>query len=66
MFHPVDGLFTVVKVYIIAILQPSHGHHGIIALVLWVQGNAVDDAVSHHHQEWILDYTRKRITSIRK
>lgn len=59
VLHPVDGLLVVIKVNIIAILKPSNGDHCIITLVIWVQGNAIDDAVSHHHQERILNYNKK-------
>lgn len=55
VLHPVDGLFVVIKVNIIAILKPSNRDHSIIALVIWVQGNAIDDAVSHNHQERIFN-----------
>lgn len=55
MFHPIDGLLVVIEVNIIAILKASNRNHGIIALVIRVQGNAVDDAVSHNHQERIFN-----------
>lgn len=56
MFHPIDGLLIVIEVNIIAILKASNRNHGIIALVIRVQGNAVDDAVSHNHQERIFNW----------
>lgn len=56
MLHPVDGLFTVVEVNVIAVLKPSNRYHGIITLFLRVQGNAIDDAVPHNHQEGIFNW----------
>lgn len=56
VLHPVDGLFIVIKINIIAILKPSNRDHSIVSLVIWVQGNAKDDAVSHNHQERIFNY----------
>lgn len=56
VLHPIDGLFIVIEVNIIAVLKPSNRDHGIITLVIWIQGNAIDDAVSHNHQERILNY----------
>lgn len=55
VLHPIDGLFAVIKVNIIAILKTSDRDHSIITFVLWVQGNAIDDAVSHNHQERIFN-----------
>lgn len=59
MLHPVYDLFIVIKVNIVSILKSSNRDHCIIALVIWVQGNSVDDAVSHNHQERIFDYKNK-------
>lgn len=56
VLHPVDGLLIVIKVNVIAVLKSSDRDHRIITLVIWVQGNAVDDAVSHNNQERILNY----------
>lgn len=36
VFHPVDGLFIIIKVNIIAIVKTSHRNHSIIALIFWV------------------------------
>lgn len=55
VLHPIDGLLAVIKVDVVAILQSCNRDHGIVGLVIWVQGNAVDDAVSHNHQERLLD-----------
>lgn len=55
VLHPIDGLLVVIKVNVVAILQPGNRDHGIVGLVLRVQGNAVDDAVSHNHQERLFD-----------
>lgn len=60
VLHPVDVLFVVIKVNIIAILKPSNRDHSIVTLVIWVQGNAIDDAVSYNHQERILNYMKKQ------
>ncbi len=49
------------KVNIISILKPSNRDHSVITLVIWVQGNAIDDAVSHNHQERIFNYKKKTI-----
>lgn len=51
VLDPIDGLLIVIEVDVVAILQPCNRDHGIVGLVIWVQGNAVDDAVSHNHQE---------------
>lgn len=55
VFHPIDGLLVVIKVDVVAVLQPGDRDHGVVGLVIWVQGNAVDDAVSHNHQERVFD-----------
>lgn len=36
VFHPVDGLFIIIKVNIITIVKTSHRNHGIVALIFWV------------------------------
>lgn len=64
VLHPVDGMFVVIKVNIIAILKSSNRDHSIIALVLWVQRNAIDDAVSHNHQERIFNWQKERSAKV--
>lgn len=63
VLHPEDGLFIVIKVNIVSIMKPSDRDHSIICLVIWVQGNAIDDAVSHNHQERIFNYKQKAKTN---
>ena len=55
MLHPVDGLFIIIKVNIIAIVKPSNRDHRIIGLIVWIQGNAIYDAIPHNHQERIFN-----------